>query len=549
MIQLTFPDGTTGLYPPETKSYEIIDRLGKLSSPLAAVKINNEVCPLDLPITIKAKIEPVTIDTREGMNIYRRSLCFMLTVAAKKLFPQKKLIVGHSLGYGYYYTLENQDETLTNQNIKDLESLMKELCKKNLEIHTNYIAYEEAVEKFSETQQDGAKLLLHFMSSPRVKINSCEDYIDLYCSPLVYKTEILSVFELRPYGEGFLLRFPSTSLVSKIPQMEEIPQLFKVYSEYKKWGRTIGVSYVGELNQKVEDRKIQDFIEITETLQNKRIAEIADTIVSRPEVKVVLIAGPSSSGKTTTSKKLSLQLRVLGFQPKVIELDDYFVCRTKTPRDKNGNPDYECLEALDVQLLNQNLIDLFDGKEVSIPSYDFKSGTQNFTGKTLKLSEKTILILEGIHGLNDKLTPLIPREKKFKLYLSALTQLNIDDHNRIPTSDNRLIRRIVRDANFRGKDAAGTIKMWSSVQHGERCHIFPFQNTADVMFNSALDYELGVLKVYAEPLLRAVKPTQKEYSEASRLLAFLNNFLQIPATKVPGQSVVREFIGGSDFKY
>jgi len=293
----------------------------------------------------------------------------------------------------------------------------------------------------------------------------------------------------------------------------------------------------------------KDFIDITETLQNKCIADIADKIKNKTDVRVVLIAGPSSSGKTTTSKKLSMQLRALGYMPKVIELDTYYIGRDLTPKDANGDYDYECLEALDVKQLNTDLVNLFNGNTIELPSYDFKEGQRFYTGKTMSLNPNDILVLEGIHGLNDKLTPLIESKYKFKIYLSALTQLNLDDHNRISTSDNRLIRRIVRDSQFRGKTASDTIKMWPSVQRGERLHIYPFQDRADAMLNTALDYELAVLKMYAEPLLRCVSPLQKEYTEASRLLRFLSNFLPIPVNYVPGQSLLREFIGGSEFKY
>lgn len=328
-----------------------------------------------------------------------------------------------------------------------------------------------------------------------------------------------------------------------------MPKLFSVYKQYKEWGRIIGVTSVASLNQLVYNRKTKDFINITETLQNKQIADVADQIHERKNVKVILIAGPSSSGKTTTSKKLAMQLQVLGYTPHVISLDDYYIGRDKTPKDENGDYDYECLEALNIAQLNEHLLDLFAGKEILMPSYDFKEGKQYFTGKTLKLEEKDILIMEGIHGLNDKLTPRIPNELKFKIYLSPLTQVNLDDHSRISTSDNRLVRRIVRDAQFRGKSAADTIKMWPNVQKGERLHIFPFQNNADVMLNTALDYELCVLRVYAIPLLRCVTPLQPEYAESSRILRFLDNFYSIPADCVPGQSIIREFIGGSDFKY
>jgi uridine kinase len=301
----------------------------------------------------------------------------------------------------------------------------------------------------------------------------------------------------------------------------------------------------------VADRTIRDYIRTAEAFQAKKLTEIADRIYEkRNTVKVILIAGPSSSGKTTSAKRLAIQLTVMGIEPIAISLDDYYVGTEKTPPDENGKPDYECLEALDVPLLNEHLLSLLQGEEVTLPLYDFRTGRRKETGgKRIRMGRRTMFIVEGIHGLNDALTPLIDRDIKFKLYVSALTQLNLDDHNRIPTSDNRLLRRMVRDYQFRGKDAAATISMWPSVQSGERKHIFPFQNTADAAFNSSLDYELAVLKFYADPILRLVKPIHSEYAEATRLLAFLQNFAPIPPQYVPGQSILREFIGESEFKY
>ena len=361
---------------------------------------------------------------------------------------------------------------------------------------------------------------------------------------------MLKVFELKKYKDGFLLRFPKGSDSSKVPEFVDQPKLFEIYNKYKTWGQRLGVTSVASLNELIVNRKVNDFIDITETLQEKCISDIADQIAERKTVRVVLIAGPSSSGKTTTSKKLALELQAMGYVPKVISLDCYYVDHTRTPRDADGNFDFECLEALDIELLNSNLVDLFAGKEIIVPTYNFHDGTQLFEEKNrMSLKENEILIMEGIHGLNDRLTPKIPSEYKFKIYLSALTQLNLDEHNRIPTSDNRLIRRIVRDYQFRGKGAAGTIAMWPSVRRGEEMYIFPFQNNADAILNTALDYELSVLKVYAEPLLLSVKPSEPEYSEACSLLRFLDSFNSIAPTAVPPRSIIREFIGGSAFKY
>lgn len=552
--------------------FEVLQTLGVYNDEIVGAKINNVICSLVYPIKYNAEIEPIYLNTKEGSQIYRRTLCFVLAAACHKLFPDSRLLVGHSLGHGYYYTFERKkdiehkphlvigvnggsyykltdDVEINNKELKDLENQMKSLIKQNIPITIDQISYKDAISLFEKLNLHETQKQIRYICPPSFNVNTLDDFSDLYFGPLLHTTGQIKTFELMKYGHGFLLRFPNSSDHSKLSTFEDTPKLFNIYSEYKKWGKQLGVTSAASLNELVHLNMTKDLIDITESLQTKHIADIADQIKSRGNVKVVLIAGPSSSGKTTTSKKLTIQLRVLGYIPKVIELDTYYVGRDQTPKDKNGNYDYECLEALDVKQLNSDLLALFNRETIQLPSYDFVEGKRYFSGKTMNLNPKDILILEGIHGLNDNLTPLIPSESKFKIYLSALTQINLDDHNRISTSDNRLIRRIVRDSKFRGKSAAETIKMWPSVQNGERLHIFPFQNNADAMLNTALDYELSVLKVYAEPLLKRVSPFEKEYAEASRLLGFLNNFLPIPVTDVPGQSIIREFVGNSDFKY
>ena len=545
---LTLPNNKTISVETGSQIEDILDLLEFPQENLVAVKINNEICSLTQKIDVNAKIEPVYLNSTQGSAIYRRSLCLLLATAAHKIFPGKRLLVGHSLGYGYYYTIDSEN-SLTEDDIQKLKNQMIEIVDKNVEITQSYVSYQEATELLEKLGLVETRKQLNYICKSKILMNNLEDFSDIYFGPLVVRTGVLKVFDLVKYQDGFLLRFPSSRKTEVLTEFEDVPQLFDVYKRYKEWGKRIGVTSVASLNKIVNDRKTKDFINITETLQAKQIADIADKIHAKGTVKVVLIAGPSSSGKTTTSKKLSMQLKVLGYQPKVIELDTYYLNRGQTPKDENGEYDYECLEALDVKQLNEDLVNLFAGKEVKLPSYNFAEGQRYYSGKITKLEENDILIMEGIHGLNDKLTPLIPQEQKFKIYLSALTQLNLDDHNRIPTSDNRLIRRIVRDAQYRGKTAADTIKMWPSVQRGEKLHIFPFQGKADVMLNTALDYELSVLKVYAMPLLQCVSPNEPEFAEASRLKNFLENFSPIPVTNVPGQSIIREFVGGSEFKY
>lgn len=548
-LSITFPSGKTEQVPFDTPISKLLQHFEPTNDEILAVRINNEICSLDSNVEINCRLEPVLKNTKDGANIYRRSLCLLLATAANNLFPASHLLVGHSLGYGYYYTLDTETP-ITQEQITSLENEMQRLVQQDLPVTTKTISYKDAINLFEELNLTETRKQLNYIAPQKIKINCIDNFSDMYFGPLVRSTGTLKVFSLMQYGEGFLLRFPRSNDHSKLTTFVDQPILFGIYKKYKQWGKQVGVTSAASLNELINNRKIEEFIDITETFQQKCIADIADQIAASKKVKVILIAGPSSSGKTTTSKKLALELRAIGYKPKVISLDCYYVGRDRNPKDENGNYDYECLEALDIPLLNQNLMDLFEGKEVIIPSYDFNEGIPYFEEKNkMKLDANDILIMEGIHGLNDKLTPLIPNELKFKIYLSALTQLNLDNHNRISTSDNRLIRRIVRDARFRGKSAATTISMWPSVHKGEELHIFPFQNNADAILNTALDYELAVLKIYAEPLLRCVNPTQPEYAEACHLLNFLNNFAPIPPTAVPSRSIIREFIGGSAFKY
>ncbi|WP_010256223.1 nucleoside kinase [Treponema primitia] len=518
---------------------------------ILAVKINNQILPLSVRIEINAVLEPIFPNSTEGAMIYRRSLAFLLALAGQELFPGRNLRIGHSLGNGYFYTFADEKPPSADE-IKALTEKMHVLIREDIPITCRYMAYTDALDQFEKNKQTDTRMLLEQRSESRIRVNQCKGFSDLYIEPLAARTGILSVFELLPYQEGFLLRFPGVGRFPKIDPFEDEPGLFSVYHEYKRWGRIIGVHAVGHLNSLVANRTIREYIRIAETFQEKKLAAIADRIYARRDsVKTVLIAGPSSSGKTTTAKRLSVELKVLGIDPIAISLDDYYVGTDKTPLDENGQPDFECLEALDVSLLNEQLLTLFNGGEVELPGFDFVAGRPRAkgNGKRISMGRRSMLIIEGIHGLNDALTSRIDQSNKFKVYISALTQLNLDDHNRIPTSDNRLLRRIVRDYQFRGKDAAATIRMWPSVQAGERKHIFPFQEGADMVFNSALDYELAALKFIAEPQLRRVKPNMPEYAETVRLLAFLENFAPIPPQYVPGQSILREFIGDSEFEY
>ena len=537
--------------PYGTRVQEIFDREGFGGDPshCIAALVNNEVTSLSFKIEVNADVAPVFLDSTRGARIYRQSLCFLLAIAVRRLLPDRRLVIGHSLGDGYFFYFDD-DRALSPDEIKGIEDEMRSIVEDDLPIIRIVYAYSDALSYLEKTKQEEKLLLLRYRNSQKVAMYECGDFRDIAHGPIAPRTGILKVFELKQYNTGFLLRYPASQDPSVIRPYRDLPVIFSVFQEYKAWGKILDLHCVGKLNELTERGEIGSFIRVAEALHDKKIAEIADRVHSRKStVKVVLIAGPSSSGKTTFTKKLAIQLRVLGFNPEIISLDNYFVNQDRTPRDENGEPDFESLDALDVAFLNDHLIQLFEGKTVVLPEFDFHSGRRREGGNRLELRDRTILLMEGIHGLNDRLTPLIPREQKFKVYVSALTQLNLDNSNRIPTTDNRLIRRLVRDYQFRGHGAIETLAMWPSVRRGEKMNIFPYQENAEAAFNSALDYELAVLKNQAEPILRGVKPFHKEYSEACRLLEFFENFVPIPEKYVPDDSILREFIGDSIFRY
>ena len=550
-ITVTFPSGRTRSVAAGTPAGEILadSEFARGPSPIVAVLANNALASLSYPIEINCRLLPVLLASREGANVYRRSLCFLAAIAAKQLFPERRLILGHSLGRGYLYYFDGLN-VVPEQDLQRLRAAIRGLASRGIPIRRQVIAYDEAIRYFRDNNQPDTVLLLSNRNEPKVPVHFCGDSMDLAHAPLVPDTGLLSVFEIAGYPPGFLLRYPPWNRPEAVGEFEENPVLASIYREYKDWGKILGVSCVGHLNNLIAERQEREFIQVAEALHDKKIAMIADRVNERRDaVKLVLVAGPSSSGKTTFSKKLAIHLRVLGRNPVLVSQDDYFVPRDATPRDEEGNYDFEALEAIDVKLLNEQLLQLVAGGEVEVPRFDFHTGGRKPDGLRLRLPGRAVIILEGIHCLNDQLTPEIPPETKYKIYVSALTQLNLDDHNRISTTDNRLLRRIVRDYQFRGRGAPGTLAMWQSVRNGEDRHIFPFQNKVDSAFNSALDYELAVLKVYAEPLLKMVKPEHPQFYEALRLLSFIGNFAPILPGWVPDYSILREFIGESAFKY
>ena len=548
------PEGNIAEIVRGTPIMDVIgDGPGRDGLPVTAVRICNKYGSLMDRVTVDCALEPVSLGTTAGMRIYRKSLIFLFELAAEALYPpERRLVIGHSLGHGFYHNFRDDGPTATIKDAEKIEEKMRELVERNLPIIPDEISWATAVDYFREKIHPSTTMLLEELNESKVGIWRCNDTVSLRHYPLVPGTGMLDVFSVECYREGFLLHYPASSNPQKLGKRIDEPKLFAVYEEHKKWGEILGVPDVAHLNALSRDRNAaRDFIQTAEALHDRKIAELTGLITDRRgDVKAVMIAGPSSSGKTTFTKKLALSLKSAGMKPQIISLDDYYKERDDIPLDDEGNPDFEVLDALDVPLFNRNLNDLFAGRETEIPIFDFKKlGGRLEAGRKISLEDDGIVIFEGIHGLNPGLTTGIDPQKTFRIYISALTQLNIDDHNRIPTTDNRLIRRIVRDHHFRRYPAINTLKIWPSVRRGEEKHIFPYQDSADIMFNSALDYELAVLKVFAEPLLRTVSPDLEEYGEARRLMSFLRNFSPFPIEEVPEFSIIREFLGRSGFTY
>ncbi|MBO4506095.1 MAG: nucleoside kinase [Lachnospiraceae bacterium] len=491
----------------------------------------------------------VTTGEVPGMATYTRGMILLMLRAFTRVFDAgqiRKITVDHTLGNALYCSLY-ADFKLTDEYLADVKKEMLRLVSLNIPFEKKSIKTRDARKLFSEVGMDDKEKLFRFRRVSNTNIYNLDGYYDYFYGYMPYSTGILKYFDLQCYSEGFLLLLPDKSAPSEVKPYEDRPRLFETQHEANKWGESIGIATVGDLNEAVTTGNISDMILVQEAFQEKKIGEIAEKIKERGGVKFVMIAGPSSSGKTTFSHRLSIQLRTLGYKPHPIELDNYFVNREDTPKDADGNYNFECLEAIDVAGFNDDMTRLLAGEEVSMRTFNFKTGKREYKGNTLKLGPDDILVLEGIHGLNDKLSYTLPKESKFKVYISALTQLNIDEHNRMPTTDGRLIRRMVRDARTRGTSAQRTIAMWPSVRRGEEENIFPFQEGADYMFNSALVYELAVLKQFAEPLLFGIPEDSPEYVEANRLLKFLDYFQGISSESIPHNSIVREFIGGSVF--
>lgn len=522
----------------------------KFENQVCGAIVNNKVQELSFCVTKSKQIEFFDISHPDGMRMYIRSLLFILYAAVREVLPNVDLRIQHGISNGYFCELNGLNREVSESDIFSISQEMKQIIENDIpfikkEYFTsnvvNLLQKQGLTEKARLFEQQGS------LYSGLYFINDLGNY--LY-GKLLPSTAYISNFGLTKYFDGILLRIPKRKNTSKLRKVFHLPKLFEIYQEHKDWAEILNVATIGELNKFTLENKSGDVIKISEALHEKKIAEIANKIaLQKQNVKVVFVAGPSASGKTTFSKRLGVQLAVNGLRPHLISLDDYFVNREKTPKDEFGEYDFEALEAIDIEFFNQQLIDLLAGQEIVLPKFDFYLGRRHQNGNHLKLGENDIVIVEGIHGMNPGLLTQVETKNTFKIFISALTQISFDKHTHISTADNRLIRRLIRDSKYRGYPAAETIKRWTSVRRGEEKNIFPYQENADVMFNSATLYELAVLKKYAEPVLQTVLENQREYSEATRLLRFLAYFKPINDSEIPPTSLLREFLGGSSFRY
>lgn len=510
-------------------------------------KVNNEYQNLEFELNQDSKVELIDTATKEGMKIYRKSLLFVMGMAFEELYPEALITVNYQLYNSMFCEIDNM--TVTKEIIQNVYNKMKEIINENVPIQKKIMTRQEAEEFYKNTGTLKGKLQLDLKTNKQIYMYFCKQYYNYFYDVLVTNTGSLDLFELIKYNDGFLIRYPSNKKPKKLSKNIHTKKLEWSLDEYEDIHRILNVNTVYKLNKAVEEHKIKDIIMLDEALHEKKIAGIADDIAKRDDVKMILIAGPSSSGKTTFAQRLGMQLRINGLKPVTISVDNYFVEREKTPRDKDGNYDFEAIDAIDLELFNNHLTKLLNGEEIEMPEFDFHVGTKKYNGRKMNLKDDEILVVEGIHCLNDRLTNKIDKEQKYKIYISALTVLNMDYYNRISSTDNRLLRRIVRDHQFRGYSAKHTLESWYRVNNGEEKNIFPFQETADMMFNTSLIYEIGVLKDIAIPLLQEINKEQKEYAEARRLINILKYFESIPAQLVPSNSLLKEFIGGGDFKY
>ncbi len=514
---------------------------------VVAAVFNNEYKNLESIIAEDGKIELIDISSKEGMKVYRRTLVYIVGKAFENLCPDKKMEVNYQLSNSMFCDLI--DEEVTDEFLEELAQEVRRIVKEDLPIRQVIMNREEATKFFNETDTSKGRLQLDLEGNNEIFMYYCEDYYNYCYGTLANRTGIAKIFEIVKYNDGFLIRYPSQNDPEKMPKFVKNKKLAWAMEEYDDINKIMKIERVYRINEAIKEGTIKDIILLAEALHEKKIAKIADNIAKNKNIKMILIAGPSSSGKTTFAQRLGIQLKLNRIKPVTISVDNYFVERKDTPRDENGEYDFECLEAIDLELFNNHLTRLLNGEEVEMPEFDFFEGTKRYNGKKLKLEKDEVLVIEGIHCLNDKLTSKIPAEQKYKIYISALTVLNLDRFNRISTTDTRLIRRIVRDYQFRGYSAKHTIASWNKVNEGEKKNIFPFQEESNFIFNTSLVYEIGALKPIIMPLLKEITKEDPEYAEAFRIMNMLKYFEEIPKEYVPNNSLLKEFLGGGDFKY
>lgn len=537
-------------YPYGTSFYKIAkDYQHHYEQDILLVMVNGRLRELHRELEEDCQLTFLTAEDKIGFDAYRRSMILLLLKAIYHMGGHaniKKVCAHYSVSEGYYFTVDGKLK-VDKEFLQHVKAYMLKRVEEDIPITKRNVSIADAKRLFRHYGMIDKEKLFKYRTVSTVNLYDLDEFEDYFYGYMVYSTGYLKYFDMHLYDEGFVLQFPTRSHPRVVPEFLPETKIFHVQKESLKWGKMLDISTVGDLNERIVNGEINELILIQEALQEKKMGEMAEQILNNPSKRLVMIAGPSSSGKTTFSHRLSIQLSAHGLKPHPIAVDDYFVDRDKTPVDAEGKHNFECLEAIDVKQFNQDMNALLAGERVELPHYNFKTGKREYKGNYKQLGENDILVLEGIHCLNDQLSHSLPRDSKFKIYISALTQLNIDEHNRIPTTDGRLLRRMIRDARTRGTSAKGTISMWPSVRRGEEKYIFPFQEEADVMFNSALIYELAALKLYAEPLLFSIDPDEPEFLEAKRLLKFLDYFVGMPSESIPHNSILREFVGGSCF--
>ena len=547
-MKIFYHEREVGVPMEEAKVIDLFKENIKFSpNNIIACKCNNEIKSLDFTVKEGDKVELIDITDKDGMRIYVRGILYIMAMAFNRLYPEAYVSVNYQLSNAMFCEISNMN--ITESVIKKVKDEMKYIIEQDYPIKKVIMDKKEAEEFYAKENTVRGRLQVENKEKDTVSLYFCEEYYNYFYGVMPLSTGFIKLFDIKKYRDGFIVRYPSRNNPTELGEFKETKKLQSTLDEYDDINRLMHINTIKNLNSAIEEGRSNEVILTAEALHEKKIAEIADKIANKKGIKMVLIAGPSSSGKTTFAKRLGIQLRLHGMKPVTIGTDNYFVERKDTPRDENGEYDFETIEALDLELFNDHLTKLIGGEEIDVPTFDFKVGTKLYNGEKMNLNDDEILVIEGIHSLNDRLTANIPKENKFKIYISDLTVLNIDYYNRISTTDTRLIRRIVRDNNFRGYSALDTLKRWESVNNGENKNIFPFQEEADAMFNSSLVYELAVLSKYAKPLLDEIDNSVPEYAETKRLSTLLEYFDPIDEKAIPNNSILREFIGDSIFEY